>query len=226
MPRPTPPSLNRHVVVTAALALIDENGLDAFSLPRLAAELRVRTPSLYHHFSDRAELMAAIAREIALQARLPRTRSVDRWMEWFVELGLNFRRAVLRHRNAAPVLLQYLPRDVLSRSYEDSARFLTEAGVPLQLHVLILDGLDKLTLGAALTEAARRPTQRARIFANVDPDEEPTLTSALEANPYSAEEIYAESIRCFLRGAIDGAGLQHDGRASGDLARTNVRTIT
>lgn len=202
MPRPSQSLLNRHVVVTAALKIIDEDGLEAFSLPRLATELQVRTPSLYYHFQDRAEIMAAIAREIVMQARLPRARSVENWMEWFVDLGLSFRRTVLRHRNAAPVLLQYLPRDVLTRTYEDSTRFLAEAGVPVRLHVIVLDGLDKITLGAALIEAVKTPAQRARIFPNVDPDDQPALAAAVEANPYSVDEVYAESIRCFLRGVL------------------------
>lgn len=194
-------------MVETALRMIDEDGLEEFSLPKLAAQLKVRTPSLYHHFADKAEILADVAREIVLEARLPRRRPADSWMEWFVSLGLSFRRAVLRHRRAAPVLLQYLPRDVLIRTYEDSARFLAEVGVPTELRALIIDGMDKLTLGAVLTEAMKDPADRARIFSGVDPDSLPVLAAAMNVNSYSAEDLYAESIRCFLRGAVRGTVL-------------------
>lgn len=207
VPRPSQPLISRTLVVEAALRIIDDDGLDSFSLPRLATALNVRAPSLYHHFTDKAEILAAVAREIVLEARAPRRRSADDWMGWFVGLGLSFRRAVLRHRNAAPVLLQYPPREVLIRLYEESTGFLAEIGVPEELRLLIIDGMDKLTQGAVLMEAMKSTAERVRIFSGVEPERQPALAAALEANSHSAEELYAESIRCFLRGAIQGTGL-------------------
>lgn len=203
MPRPPQPLLSYDAIVGAALQIIDSEGLDAFSLPRLARELNVRAPSLYYHFQDKAEILAAVARAIVMEARVPRERSVDDWIEWFVKVSLSFRRAILNHRNAAPVLLQFMPRDVLISTYEDSARFLREVGLPERLHVLVLDGMDKLTLGAALTEAMKSPAHRSQIFANVDAEDEPNLAKALIANERSAEQVYADSMRSFLRGALE-----------------------
>lgn len=207
MPRPAQPLLSHPTVVTAALKIIDSEGLDAFSLPRLARELNVRAPSLYHHFQDKADILETVARAIVLETRIPRRRSVENWIEWFVELSLAFRRSILRHSNAAPVLLRFMPRDVLTKMYERSAAFLVEVGIPEDLHVLILDGMDKLTLGAALTEAMKSPVARSRIFANVTPDEEPLLARALTVNGRSAEELFAESVRAFLRGVVAGQDL-------------------
>ncbi|MEU7180526.1 MULTISPECIES: TetR family transcriptional regulator [Streptomyces] len=45
-----------------ALALIDAEGADAFSLPRLAARLGIRTPSLYHHVTGRAAVVEGVRR--------------------------------------------------------------------------------------------------------------------------------------------------------------------
>ena len=52
MARPSKPLIRRDAVVEASLRIIDTEGLDAFSLPRLARELNVQAPSLYHHFES------------------------------------------------------------------------------------------------------------------------------------------------------------------------------
>lgn len=201
MPRPAKPLIRYDSVIETSLRIIDSEGLDAFSLPRLARELNVRAPSLYHHFEDKAEILRGVARAIVLETRMPDERTAPTWIEWFVQLSLAFREVVLRHRNAAPVLLRFMPRDVLIRTYDNSARFLADLGVPADQLVLLLDGMDKLTLGAAITEASKRPEEGGQVFANVDASTEPTLAEAVALNERSAEELFAESIRSFLRGA-------------------------
>ncbi|CDO90251.1 TetR/AcrR family transcriptional regulator [Mycobacterium triplex] len=201
MPRPSKPLIRRDAVVEASLRIIDTEGLDAFSLPRLARELNVQAPSLYHHFEDKAEILKAVARAIVVETRLPDPTSVPNWIEWLVALSLAFRDSMLRHHNAVPLLLQFMPRDVLIRNYNESALYLTEIGVPLEQVVLILEGLDKLTLGAGITEAMHRDEASGRPFANADPVTEPFLVAAVAANQRSATGVFAESIRSFLRGA-------------------------
>ncbi|MFD4252462.1 hypothetical protein ACFWQL_22230 [Amycolatopsis thermoflava] len=77
-----------------------------------------------------------------------------------------------------------------------------DAGVPAEVHVLILDGLENLTLGAALTQAVKPADIRNRISPHVDAEEEPALASAVKANEWrTGEKLFAESIRSF-RGAV------------------------
>ena len=54
MARPTKPLISRDLCAQAALRIIDEDGLEALSLEKLARELGVKAPSLYHHFSNTA----------------------------------------------------------------------------------------------------------------------------------------------------------------------------
>ena len=61
MPRPTNPMISRRGAAQAALAVIDEHGLDGFSMALVAKRLSVKPPSLYHHFRDRRELLAEVA---------------------------------------------------------------------------------------------------------------------------------------------------------------------
>jgi len=203
MPRPSHPLIDRDRVIDTALKIIDAEGLAACSLPRLSRELGVKAPSLYHHFADRAEIMSEVARRIVLETVVPRKRHPDDWIEWFVTMSVNFRRAITRHPNAAPIMLEHVPRDVLSARYDDASRFLTEAGVPPHLHVLILDGIENLVLGAGLMQAMKPTGTRPRIFPHVSRTEESALAAALDANPWTTpEKLFAESIRTFLRGTV------------------------
>lgn len=203
MARPSKPLISKTAAVEASIEIIDAEGLNAFSLPRLAAHMGVRAPSLYHHFADKNEIMTAIARHIAGKGVIkPRRAPGPDWPEYFVSLALNFRQSVLRHRNAATVLIEHLPRETLVGSFEDAARFLRDSGVPSHLHVQILDGMETLCIGAVLAEAARRPRSRHALFPPVDPDEYPNLAAALEENEFSVKELFAARIRNFLYGVI------------------------
>lgn len=200
MARPSQPLISRSSAVAASIEIIDAEGLDAFSLPRLARHLGVRAPSLYHHFSDKQAIMSEIARHIAGAGAIPKRTPGPDWPEYFITLGLNMRRSILKHRNTAPILLRYLPRDVLLGPYEETARFLEASGVPTRLHVMILNGLERMTLGAVLTEATRPSGNRANIFPGVDPTTQIALAAANAANPYTPKQLFEEMMRGFLYG--------------------------
>ena len=202
MARPVSPLISQDAVVEASLRIIDDEGLDAFSLPRLARDLNVAAPSLYHHFADRADILRTVARAIVLETRLPDPAACASWVDWFVGISLAFRRAVLSHRNAAPILLQFMPRDLLVRNYEVGVQVLAELGVPPGRRIGVIDGLDTLTLGASLAAAAKSPAQAGQVFASADPDTEPMLAQEIACNRLTAEDLFADSVRSFLAGAV------------------------
>jgi AcrR family transcriptional regulator len=201
MARPTKPLISRDLCAKAALRIIDEDGLEALSLEKIARELGVKAPSLYHHFSDKAEILASVARLVVLEVPLPPDPVEKDWVEWHAQICVDFRRAILNHPKAAPLLLQFFPRQFMLSTYERASRNLERAGVPLELHILIIEGMDKLTLGSALYTAARRTSGQSE-FPTVDPDRDPMLARALDANRWTEEDVFAETIRSFLRGAI------------------------
>lgn len=53
--------MNRETVVTEALNLLDDVGLETVSTRRLAKRLGVEQPSLYYHFRTKSDLLAAMA---------------------------------------------------------------------------------------------------------------------------------------------------------------------
>lgn len=203
MARPSKPLISRDAAVAASIDIIDSEGLDAFSLPRLASYLGVRAPSLYHHFADKDEILSSVARQIAgYSVSRPAMNPGPDWPEYFVELAMSFRESILAHRNTAPVLLRYLPRDLFVSTYESTARFLLDSGVPVELHVRILDGMETLAIGTVLMEAMRDPGSKDAIFPNVDGQSQPLLAEALEKNPLTQRQLFEAMVRSFLHGVI------------------------
>jgi AcrR family transcriptional regulator len=195
--------LSRERIVAAAITLIDEHGVAALSLPALARELNVTAPSLYHYFHDKAAILAEVVRAIAASAPAPKLSDFDGdWVEWMVELSLSFRRTVLKHRNAAPIFVEFLPRELLISAYDRSAKVMTAAGVPPERQILILDGCDKLSLGSVLMEATAGPPNRAFIYSGFDPSLHAELARAVEAYAQSADELFRQSVRAHIHGVL------------------------
>ena len=57
---------SRPAIVAAARMLLEEGGLEAVSMARVAERVGIRAPSLYKHFADRNALLSAVATEVAL----------------------------------------------------------------------------------------------------------------------------------------------------------------
>jgi AcrR family transcriptional regulator len=105
MARPRQALLTRERIITAAAALIDAEGLEAVSTRRLAAELGVQGPSLYHHFGNKEEILDAVANEIAAQVDVSAFAGED-WRVALYQWGHSYRQALLNHPHIVPFLAQ------------------------------------------------------------------------------------------------------------------------
>lgn len=99
---PPAPTLNRELIITAALGLIDESGLESFSLRTLAQSLGVYPTAIYWYVPNRNELLAEIVAHILTKLSAP-SRRRD-WQQSLRDLFNNFRSAVAAHPNAAPLI--------------------------------------------------------------------------------------------------------------------------
>ena len=64
---PTVPKTSPEQITKAARKLIARVGAENLSMQGLAAAVGVRAPSLYKHFPDRASILGAVTREVALE---------------------------------------------------------------------------------------------------------------------------------------------------------------
>lgn len=106
MARPRKPLLSRSLIVEAAGALVDGEGLEAVSTRRLAAALGVSGPSLYNHFRTKDEILDAVADAVSARVDLSMFEAGD-GREWQVALrdwAHSYRAALSDHPNIVPVL--------------------------------------------------------------------------------------------------------------------------
>lgn len=72
-------ALSRDQIVAAAIDWIDREGMQAFSMRRLAASLDISGPALYWHFRSRGELLDAAAESVLQQVDSAKPGSRERW---------------------------------------------------------------------------------------------------------------------------------------------------
>lgn len=147
--------LNRDVVTGAALDLLDEVGLDAVSTRRLAQRLGVEQPSLYWHFRDKSQLLAAMAEAaMAPHAAAPLPGPDDEPLAWFRENARSLRRTLLRRRDGARLHAGSRPAgDDLGR-ITHKLTFLTTHGLPEPVARMALLAAGRFTVGSVLEEQA------------------------------------------------------------------------
>ncbi len=153
--------MTRNEIVAAALALLDEAGLDGLTLRRLADRLGIRAPTLYWHVRDKRELLDLVASAIMDQAlagwREPRPGQA--WWDWLAGRARVMRSALLAHRDSAMILAGNRPTGQALPGIERQLQALTGAGFSPPDAMLALQALNAYVIGEVLDtqgEAARR----------------------------------------------------------------------
>jgi TetR/AcrR family tetracycline transcriptional repressor len=184
-----PSGLTREAVLAAALAQIDERGVEAFSVRDLARTLGVYPTALYWHVPGRNALIAGAVAQ-ALGELAPPDPGKP-WQDELRALFTRYREAVRRHPRIAPVLgAQLVSNDSMNPLLVDHILALLEAagfaGAQLAnaYNVVIAAMVGFVTL-----ELAPRPSDdpdgwaeaHARKLHATDPAAAPTLARHLPA---------------------------------------------
>jgi TetR/AcrR family tetracycline transcriptional repressor len=206
-----PAVISRESVAAVALRLLDDEGVDALSIERIATELGVRGPSLYHHFADKSEILSEVARLVL--GDLDLDRPTDDWKEWMVEATLTFFRRVLEHPSSAAILLEHMPDASTVPGFGRAARLLTQAGIEPEAQVLLLEGSEKIAWGWALQRAVTATRTEQRMSPSRINRRWPELAVAVRDSCWTDEELVEASIRAFIDGVV-GPGAGRLGSAS------------
>lgn len=100
-PAPKPPlSLQR--ITEAALAQIDQRGLDAWSLRDVARSLGVYPTAIYWYVAGKNQLLSEVC-ALAMRTVTPPRRK-GRWQDWLRELFRRYRKAMRQHPNLAQLV--------------------------------------------------------------------------------------------------------------------------
>lgn len=150
-------ALTRDDVVTAAVRLLDEAGLEGLTLRRLAGELGVSAPTLYWHVADKRGLLDHVAeRLLADQWRAPGPRPDQPWWEWLRERSIAQYRALVDHRDAALVVAGNRPTAEALPAVERTVGTLVDAGFAVEEAFAAIQAIGNLVIGSAVEYHAER----------------------------------------------------------------------
>jgi TetR/AcrR family transcriptional regulator, tetracycline repressor protein len=200
------PSITVDLVLAAAMKLIEEGGVDAFSMRKLAAELGVGTPTVYWHVGNRDELFNRLIEEITDQFGriVPRGRTPSDRIN-------SISNALLREVRARPQLI------ALSRTQGRGEAIFTKAQAMLA-HELTASGLHGEEAAFATTvilfhlggfivlEDALSPDYRvrgARVWAERDTDIDDAMSTSLQEE-VDLDRVFRFTLDAILRGILGG----------------------
>ncbi|WJV47366.1 TetR/AcrR family transcriptional regulator [Streptomyces flavofungini] len=151
------PALSRDQIVAEAIALLDEDGIDALSMRKLGTRLNAGATSLYTHVSNKDELIELVVDRVYGEIEVPKAASRAEWRAAALECGNNVRSAILGHPWIASVLgemgMSYLGPNMM-RLTEDMLELFESGGFDLDQGELALKTIWSYVLGTAATEAA------------------------------------------------------------------------
>ncbi|MFI0740308.1 TetR/AcrR family transcriptional regulator [Streptomyces sp. NPDC021100] len=158
--RGRPARLDRARTVRTALVLLNESGLDALTMRRLADAMDVRAGALYRYFATKQDLLTAMAERMADKVADAAGPTGDGdWSERAARLARALRTALLAHRDGARVFAGTHSTGPNTLNFADSlVGVLREAGFGDDEAARALYAVTSFTVGHTLEEqAALRP---------------------------------------------------------------------
>lgn len=152
-------SLTRERIAAAALAMIDEAGVEGLSMRALGASLGVEAMALYHHFPSRGALLDAVAEALMVEADPPGREVADPYER--IRIGARRYRLVAASHPRAFVLLT-TRRFATRRSFELLERLLEafgDAGFDAAMSARLFRLTGYFAGGAGHAEIASRAAQ-------------------------------------------------------------------
>jgi AcrR family transcriptional regulator len=208
--RPRRPVLSRERIVAAALALVDDEGLDAVSTRRLATELGVSGPALYNHFATKDELIDAVVDSVLGEvdiAVFAKPTEPTAWREPIAAWARSYRAALAGHPNLVPALAQGPGRRPNALRMADAVfGALVDAGWPRAQATRVGAVMRYFVTGSTLGSFAGGFPDDARLYAGAYPhlDQAHLLAEA-------QREINEAAFETGLEALLDGLSAQYAG---------------
>ncbi|MFI0738191.1 TetR/AcrR family transcriptional regulator [Streptomyces sp. NPDC021100] len=156
-PRREQPALSREQIVSAALDLLDTDGLEALSMRKLGARLNAGATSMYTHVSTKDELIELVVDEVYGEIGVPAADDPAGWREAAGRCAHGLRTTILRHPWLAPALgglgLTQLGPNAMRLS-EGLLALFEAAGLPADEADLAVSTVSAYVIGMSISEAA------------------------------------------------------------------------
>lgn len=136
--------LSKNELYERALAIVDEEGLDALTMRRLARDVGVEAPSLYNHVASKEALIDGTLSLMRSELRLPDPPPKD-WMKLMEAILADYRRILSAHPNMMPLAGRRLDGET-----DSGLAFLTEQGFSSEEAVELYQSLVAFVVGFSM----------------------------------------------------------------------------
>jgi AcrR family transcriptional regulator len=183
------PPLEVGRIVATALKLVDQVGVQAFSLRMLADALGSGTATLYRHFASKDELMAYVVDRVLGEVAIPDLGDIDDWREAMRRGADVFYETLRRHPQVLPLLVAQVPVGPHGLAQRERVIALLLAyGFPVDLAARAFTAIGHYVIGFAAQQHGPGAA---------DPESGPELREyyqKLDANTYPAIRSAAEAL--------------------------------
>lgn len=172
--------LDKETIITAALALLNEVGMEGLTTRKLAQKLGVEQPTLYWHVKNKRTLLDALSVEMLNrnhQHSLP--LAGETWQQFLRNNAISFRSALLSYRDGAKVHLGTRPSSEQYTTVETQLQFMVNQGFSLKSGLYAISAVGHFTLGAVLEQQEHLAAQNER-DTTLDEGMPPLLQEAIQ----------------------------------------------
>jgi TetR/AcrR family transcriptional regulator, tetracycline repressor protein len=153
----------------AALELIRAEGVEAVTIRRLAAELDVKSASLYYHFKNKEEILILAARSVIEGVRSSGNPDLH-WREWLLDNTCTARTALLEYPDLVPILLRRNPLGIGVADHQKAVHLLEKQGMPVGAIMPVFDSLESILYGNIMYTTAVAADNRSADWKEHFPD--------------------------------------------------------
>lgn len=204
--RTRPPArepLSRERIVQAALALVERDGLAAFSTRKLGEELGCEAMSIYHHFPNKAHLLDALVDHAVAGIEMP---PAD------LEPIERIRRVAYRYRamaNRYPKLFQLIGLHRMNSAtgltlLNEVLRIFRDAGFDAKTAAHLFRAFSYYVVGAALDETAGYAKGPSSLAPVPDTEVAARFPRVAEVGPYFKLEYFDATFAAGLEILLEG----------------------
>jgi AcrR family transcriptional regulator len=203
-------ALTREKVLTAAIELADEIGIEALTIRRLADKLGVGAMTIYHHVPSKEDIIDGMVEIVFAEIEKP-PADVD-WKTSMRQRCISARQILNRHPWAAPLMESRMSPGPANLSHHDAViGTLRNGGLSIQMAAHAYAILDSFVYGFAFEEAVL-PASGGEGFAEVaeqiaahfPADEYPHLAELTFEHVLKPGYDYGDSFEFGLDLIIDG----------------------
>lgn len=211
--RPAKSPLSVEAVVQAGLRILREEGIEAVSMRRVAAELDTGPASLYVYVQNRQDLLNQMFDAVGGEVDLSEEPDPERWREQLERLLTDIRDAMDRYPGIARVPLANIPTGPNAMKAADHVLGLLRAGGVDERSAAWFADVVFLFVNAAAFETSIYATERdaeahleevQEVFAQVDPDRFPNMAALMPALlSGDSNERFAFGVRLMINGLLN-----------------------